>query len=60
VSNPAFTRWWEEWRSRNEALYIEAQRERELAGVQRWARAHIEFHFGNSSNEGNDNEQNND
>lgn len=45
--NAEFQRWWDEWARRNEKLFVEAQRERELAVARRWADAHIRFHFGN-------------
>lgn len=47
--NAEFARWWDEWAARNEALYVEAQRERELAVARRWARAHIRFWFGDAA-----------
>jgi len=56
MSNPAFDRWWEEWQARNEALYIEAGRER-------WAQAHLDFHFSSTNiptTKENDNEQDHD
>lgn len=57
----AFQRWWNDWAARNDALYAEAQRRRELAVARRWAQAHLDFHFGaNSIKESNDHEQNHD
>ena len=42
----AFDNWWRDWAARNERLYDDMQRARELAIAQRWAQAHIDFHFG--------------
>lgn len=45
----SFERWWNAWAERNEALFIEAQRERELAVARRWADAHMKFWFGDAN-----------
>ena len=64
METATFKRWWQAWAERNEALYVEAQRVKELAVAKQWAEAHIRFHFGdsavNSTQEDQDNEQNRD
>lgn len=57
--NEIFDAWWREWSERNERLVagvavsqVFERRRREIAGVERWARAHIEFWFGDTGSAG--------